>query len=1121
MNWRLGLDLGTNSIGWAVLVLNEKDEVLTLENMGSRIFSDGRNPKTGEPLGVQRRTARGIRRNLQRRKQRRKKLFRLLQKEGLFPLKVEEAQALKQADPYVLRVKALDEKLEAQKLGRALFHLGVRRGFKSNRKDAPDERLDEDAETSLDKLEEKEKTKLKQGEKVRLFQGELERSGARTLGEYLYKKKSGQDTQVQRIRFAPDSNSYYPVRQMYEDEFAKIRAVQGIFYPDIDWEAIHHAIFDQRPLRSQERGKCQFDFKKDRTFKAMPCSHKFRILQEVFNLNYVDALTYRTVVLSDEQQDRLISALNNKKELSFSGIRKLLKIDGTFNLETMSRDRLNGNVTAFEMRKDKYFGKLWDTLPLSEQDEIVENLIIADEDEEVIPLLAKYPLSDEQKTAVLHMRFPSGIASFCKEITEALVAKMEEARLQYHKAAEALGYAHSDQSVEKYDTLPYYGKVLVGSTLGAGRSNDENQPEKKYGKIANPTVHVALNQTRAVVNALIKKYGKPSQIIVEVSRELKASREEKGKIQQRQTEKQKRNAILDQEIKDACPAIKFPNRTDRRKWRLWEELGENVMSRHCPYCGTIINEAEMFNDDIIEIDHILPFSRTLLDAESNLTVAHRRCNNDKKNYSPWEAFHTNPGNYNWDDIVARASLFKNPVKRRRFTEEAMEEFEKDSSFIARQLSDNAYLSKIALQYLKTLCNDNSIWATSGGMTKILRDKWEIDSILKRRITDKEAADFNLDSKLIGEFKKNRFDHRHHALDAMVIGLCDRSMVQNIATMCADSLKNYIKPPPLPFSYSDIVKKVQNIVVSFKPDHGVGGKLSKETALGRVMCEEEINIAELKPEDIRHIKDRQCRTAFENGMAAGSELKSLIKQLTTTYPKLRVFRLCFVSRMPLTSLKDIKNINDIVDTEIQKKLNAFIIKYPDEKFDKVLVEFSRESGIKRVRCKTFAQSPIIIEPRKNNPLSVVRYYNPEDYFTAIIWEIPPAKDGKKPTYQAQYVRRTETDKDGIPIADKPHPAARKVCILFKDDYVEFAKGGEWKKARIAGYSATNNNIDIRPIYASKDIESWVKSTSDQMLEEGWKLISGQNYISVNVLFGERSARKITVSPIGEVNRNPKK
>ncbi len=85
MNWRLGLDLGTNSIGWAVLVLNEKDEVLTLENMGSRIFSDGRNPKTGEPLGVQRLTARGIMRNLQRENSGAKSFSVYCKKRGYFP----------------------------------------------------------------------------------------------------------------------------------------------------------------------------------------------------------------------------------------------------------------------------------------------------------------------------------------------------------------------------------------------------------------------------------------------------------------------------------------------------------------------------------------------------------------------------------------------------------------------------------------------------------------------------------------------------------------------------------------------------------------------------------------------------------------------------------------------------------------------------------------------------------------------------------------------------------------------------------------------------------------------------------------------------------------------------
>ncbi|GMO46162.1 MAG: HNH endonuclease domain-containing protein [Termitinemataceae bacterium] len=1065
MNWRLGLDLGTNSIGWSVLGLNSKNDVEELVNMGSRIFSDGREPKTGVPLAVERRTARGIRRSLLRRKLRRKQLFCLLQKEALFPQTREEAHALKKCDPYKLRFMALDKKLEPYELGRALFHLGVRRGFKSNRKDAPDVRLDADSETSIDTLQTKESEKLGQAERILIFQSELEKSNARTLGEYLFTKK--------QFRFSSDKTRYYPTRQMYDDEFKKISAKQKAFYPNLNWDAISTAIFFQRPLRPQERGKCQFDSGKPRTFKAMPCSHKFRILQEVFNLTYIDATTQRSTELTSEQQDILINELDSRKEMGFSSMRKLLKTNGTFNLETMNRDKLNGNTTACKMRKDEYFGKLWDTLKLEEQDEIVEKLITADEDDEVLPVLEKYPLNDEQKKSVLRITFVSGTTSFCKEITEALVAKMQETHLQYDKAAEVLGYKHSDQSVEEFDVLPYYGKVLTGSTLGAGRSNDENQPELKYGKIANPTVHVALNQTRTVVNALIKKYGKPAQIVVEVSRDLKASREAKAEMQRKQTENQKRNAILNKNITDTCQTIKFPNRADRLKWRLWEELSENSMTRRCPYCGEVIAAADVFSQDI-EIEHILPFSRTLLGAESNLTVAHRKCNAFKKENSPWEAFHTNPHGYNWVDIVNRAAQLKNPAKRRRFTEDAMESFEKESSFIARQLTDNAYLSRISLRYLKSVCDN--IWSVNGGMTKLLRDKWEIDSILKGKIGEKEAVHFNLDSKLIGEFKKNRYDHRHHALDAMVIGLTDRSMVQNIATMCGHSLKHRIEvPQPFDkFDKNDLIEKVRNIVVSFKPDHGVEGKLSKETALGRIMID---------------------------GVPT------------------------FVNRVPITSLKTEKNISDIVDPVIKKRLHDFVSSKNGEKFEQVIMRFSEETGIKKVRCKTFAQSPIEIPPRKNNPLSVTRYYNPLDYFAAVIWEVPSIKADKKPKYEAQYVRRTEVDKKGNLkkeiLENKPHPAAKKICQLHKNDYIEFSENGIWKKARIAGYHAKRNLVDIRPIYATNDILSWIIATANQVLEKGWKPVKGQNFMSVNVLFGELSAHKITVSPIGEVNRKPKK
>ena len=146
--WRLGLDLGTNSIGWSVFSLDDDNEILKLEDMGVRIFSDGRDPKTKEPLAVARRSARAQRKLIYRRKLRRKQAFRLLQSQGLFPATKEECIKLKMLDPYELRIKALDEKLESYELGRALFSLAVRRGFKSNRKDANQEETSDNKKVS-------------------------------------------------------------------------------------------------------------------------------------------------------------------------------------------------------------------------------------------------------------------------------------------------------------------------------------------------------------------------------------------------------------------------------------------------------------------------------------------------------------------------------------------------------------------------------------------------------------------------------------------------------------------------------------------------------------------------------------------------------------------------------------------------------------------------------------------------------------------------------------------------------------------------------------------------------------------------------------------------------------
>ena len=116
-----------------------------------------------------------------------------------------------------------------------------------------------------------------------------------------------------------------------------------------------------------------------------------------------------------------------------------------------------------------------------------------------------------------------------------------------------------------------------------------------------------------------------------------------------------------------------------------------------------------------------------------------------------------------------------------------------------------------------------------------------------------------------------------------------------------------------------------------------------------------------------------------------------------------------------------------------------------------------------------------------------------------------------------IRRTEVDKAGKPVDVKPHPAAKKVCTIHKDDYIEFSEDGIWKKARVAGYAAMSNKFDVRPIYATGIVKDWIIATQEGFLEKGWKSAEGQYFISVNVLFGSLSARKITVSPIGKVFR----
>ena len=283
----LGLDLGTNSAGWALVEQTTDGDgppkPTRLVDAGVRIFPEGIEAKSNESRNVARRAARGMRRQHDRRNRRRDTLRHRLQRAGLLPREKTELAAVLSANPYALRARGLDEKLAPFELGRAIYHLGNRRGFKSNRK----------TERKADK---KDKETVQTG--IRDLQKKIEEAKARTLGEYL----SRIDPFKERIRCR------YTSRAMYEHEFDAIWDAQRPNYPAILTDdlrrQIHETIFNQRPLKVQKNlvGRCELEPTRKRAPKGLWYAQQFRLLQDVSHLEFPDANTGEIRKLSEGER---------------------------------------------------------------------------------------------------------------------------------------------------------------------------------------------------------------------------------------------------------------------------------------------------------------------------------------------------------------------------------------------------------------------------------------------------------------------------------------------------------------------------------------------------------------------------------------------------------------------------------------------------------------------------------------------------------------------------------------------------------------------------------------------------------------------------------------------------
>lgn len=827
----LGLDLGTASVGWALI-----DESKILD-AGVHIFPEGMDRSRGEKsLNQDRRIARSSRRQTYRRARRKQKLRYLLVENSLLPQEEGKLALLyKNTNPYQLRTLALTEKLHPHEIGRALYHLGQRRGYLSNRKTGDDK--DGIVKQSISEIEQN-----------------IKDQGFMTLGAYLYSLNPHQ----QRIR------GRYTSRAMYESEFEAIWSAQSNYHKSLLNNAlktqIHDAIFFQRPLKIQKHlvGYCEFEPDRKRAAKATLIAQEFRLWSNINNLKILMSDSSERY-LTDTEREIIYGKLKDKKEVKWETLKKILQLSESdrFNLEKVRKSGMLGNqaVACIQPILGK---KTWQAMSFKQQEQLINDLLFIDEDRSLMRRLSTQWQLDEkaiEKLLKKSRELPKGYMHISQKamrnIVKYLIANDSglERGLHYSEACDKAGYEHTKiQEQRNLSFLPFPG------ICNKKYDEHEHSSVTTHG-LRNPMVERALFQVRKVVNALIREYGKPDIIRIEMARDLKMNRQEKENF----IDKQKNNEKLRQEAKKFLLEemnISPPSKSDILKYLLWEEC-QHV----CPYSGLTINPDQLFIHPTFEIEHIIPYSRCLDNSFMNKTLCHRDYNKRKGNQTPSEAF----SGEEYKAILQRAKKLPYP-KFKRFSADASKTLDE---FVSQQLNETRYITVKVADYLRQL--GIKIEAVKGGTTSILRYAWGMNGLLSN------------------DGEKNRLDHRHHAIDAVITALTTPVAVKNIAKHSKQALNGNIKiidyPAPIPNIRRQTQKIIEKIIISHKSLHKVKGALHKEFlySLTGAVDKNDIpivairkSLAKMKESDLKHIRDEKIKQLALSHLKASENYSDAFK-----------------------------------------------------------------------------------------------------------------------------------------------------------------------------------------------------------------------------------------------------
>ena len=739
-HYAIGLDVGVTSVGWSVVALKD-DRPCQIIGMGSRIFAAAEHPKTGASLAAPRREARSVRRRLRRHRLRNTRIRDLLIEKKI----VSEGQLFhlfegRLEDIYALRVRALDEKMTGPEMARILIHLSQRRGFRSNRKNAS---AGEDGKL----LKAVNKNVAKMAE-----------CGYRTVAEMLLQDKEFAESKRNK------GGTYITTvsRDMVEAEARAIFAAQramGSSYTSEEIEEEYIAIllsqrsFDDGPGKGSpyagnqvERmiGRCSFEEGEKRAAKASFSFEYFTLLQAVNHLQLVTART--STPLTDEQRKTVIDLAMKKADINYFHIREALDVpeDTTFNMVFYKDDNKVANETktkfpymrcyhkirkAFDSIEKNYINKF----TRDQLNELAEALIRYKTSDRLRPVLQEKGFSNKEIEAAETLSF-SGTGHISVKACEKIIPYMEKGML-YNEACEAAGYAFKGhEGNEKSKLLPPLG-------------------EKDKNEITSPVVLRAVSQTIKVVNAIVREVGNsPTFINLELAREMAKDFRERQNILKKQHENHAENERIMEELRNTYRLVS-PTAHDIVKLRMWEE-----QDGICPYSQKPIPLELLFDDNAVQIDHIIPYSISFDDSRKNKVLVFAKENQDKGNQLPLQYL---TGQRRDDFIVWVTNTVKDKVKRDILLKECVTEADRNK-FKERNLQDTKHATAFLLNYINDhllfeefeTSRKKHVTAVNGSVTAYLRKRWGITKV---------RADGDL----------------HHAVDALVVACATDKAIQDI------------------------------------------------------------------------------------------------------------------------------------------------------------------------------------------------------------------------------------------------------------------------------------------------------------------------------------------------------